>query len=785
MSFILSFLSPSIVDAQVDTLSWDLIINQEWERPAKLDSFLSLHPRYLLTQAKVNDLKDKISSAGIHQDIWNLVKAKANSYLGENPPGGENEEDMRNSGRAIPWLALAYLIADEPDDSTYLNKAISWMLTVCGYSNWYRNYSIGAAEGLVGVSIGYDWLYNELSTSEKNTIRNKLILQANIMKDWPPQQHDRYLANHCHVEYNGLAAAGFVLYDEVPEAINWIKQADLIFKTAFKLGSDDGSSTEGHQYWGYSMESLLCFTEAAKDLMSINYYDSNWLKGAIDFIIFSTIPDFNLLPDEPDFANCVISFGDSHRDYRSHGPTHILCRLASEYNNGYAQWLADEMIQRGIGLTNYDFRAWANLIWYDESITPTSLSNLPTFKHFDDIGWITSRSGWDEDAVLVGFKCGPFHGHKLMPYYEKQADESWDQYHFIVNGHGHPDVNSFQIYAHGKWLATEPGYARPKWTSDHCTILMNENGQLGDGEGSFNRAEVMETKASSAIIKTESNQHYDYVVGDAENIYRDSGLNKFYRHFVYIKPDLIVIADELEAIQSSNYFEWRLRTRHNRDEFVDNMIIEKQTDDFYIIKNYNDVDVVVMDVHFIHPQLENFSTGTVGNEFLIANFNSTGADLILSVLHPRRDEDDATSIVSSSFVDSVFHLTIGCGAEKVNVQLDLARQELAVITDVQNRDWPVKPSRYALMQSYPNPFNPSTKIKFALPKPGEVKIEVYNIIGHKIEELFSQYMKAGHDEVEFNAQNLSSDVYFYRIEVRDPARKTVAFQDVKKMVLLK
>ena len=90
-----------------------------------------------------------------------------------------------------------------------------------------------------------------------------------------------------------------------------------------------------------------------------------------------------------------------------------------------------------------------------------------------------------------------------------------------------------------------------------------------------------------------------------------------------------------------------------------------------------------------------------------------------------------------------------------------------------------------LYQNYPNPFNPSTTIKFNLPKSSMVKIEVYNIRGQKIQTLLNKKMDAGSHQVEFNAENLSSGVYFCIIEVVDPARRTVEFQDVKKMILIK
>ncbi len=88
------------------------------------------------------------------------------------------------------------------------------------------------------------------------------------------------------------------------------------------------------------------------------------------------------------------------------------------------------------------------------------------------------------------------------------------------------------------------------------------------------------------------------------------------------------------------------------------------------------------------------------------------------------------------------------------------------------------PTKLVLHQNYPNPFNPTTQISFAIPKPENVIIEVYNTLGQKVETLLNRRLQAGNHEVEFNAANLSSGLYFYRIEAGK-------FQDVKKMILIR
>ncbi len=85
---------------------------------------------------------------------------------------------------------------------------------------------------------------------------------------------------------------------------------------------------------------------------------------------------------------------------------------------------------------------------------------------------------------------------------------------------------------------------------------------------------------------------------------------------------------------------------------------------------------------------------------------------------------------------------------------------------------------FVLYQNYPNPFNQTTKIKFSLDKIENIKIEVYNTLGQKIEILLKEQLPAGLHEIEFNADKLASGVYLYRIEAGD-------YQHIRKMILLK
>ncbi len=89
-----------------------------------------------------------------------------------------------------------------------------------------------------------------------------------------------------------------------------------------------------------------------------------------------------------------------------------------------------------------------------------------------------------------------------------------------------------------------------------------------------------------------------------------------------------------------------------------------------------------------------------------------------------------------------------------------------------------QPLTFSLYQNFPNPFNPETTIRYDLPQAVDVKIEVFNVLGKKVAELVNAEKQSGTHKVYFNGINLSSGVYFYKINAGQ-------FSDLRRMVLVK
>ncbi len=100
------------------------------------------------------------------------------------------------------------------------------------------------------------------------------------------------------------------------------------------------------------------------------------------------------------------------------------------------------------------------------------------------------------------------------------------------------------------------------------------------------------------------------------------------------------------------------------------------------------------------------------------------------------------------------------------------------VTAVDNQKNKNVPSEFTLQQNYPNPFNPSTTINFSLPTSQNVKLEVFNMLGETVATLINKPMSAGNHKYEFNASNINSGLYLYRITAG-------SFVEIKKMMLLK
>jgi hypothetical protein len=88
------------------------------------------------------------------------------------------------------------------------------------------------------------------------------------------------------------------------------------------------------------------------------------------------------------------------------------------------------------------------------------------------------------------------------------------------------------------------------------------------------------------------------------------------------------------------------------------------------------------------------------------------------------------------------------------------------------------PLEYSLSQNYPNPFNPSTTINYSVPRSANVSLTIFNTLGQKVASLVNRREEEGYHQVIWNATNVPSGIYFYRLQAGE-------FLETKKIILLR
>ncbi|HLP71289.1 MAG TPA: heparinase II/III family protein, partial [Bacteroidales bacterium] len=475
------------------------------------------HPRLIITRHNIDDYKSK--SKGTHRQLYDLAIRKADEFSKREPPRPQNAANTyREIGETMPSLGLAYLLTG---DKKYLSAAEKWINVLLDVPSWDGSQNLGRSAWVTGTGQLYDWLYDDLNKDLKERMLTRLKSEAEIIQKTAAKT--RALSNHLLIETSALGTVGLILPGDDPMRDTFLKQATQWTEYIISNAPLDGSWGEGVQYWEYGLGYFLRFLEGASTAGYHDYFNSyDWLKKTGRFPLHFSVPD-NLTR--------VINFGDCGSD--RYIPAFLLYLPAGKYRDGVLQDYALK-----IQAAEPHKFSWLDFLTYDPSLEPVDYRTVENeFFHFEDNGYVTMRSSWKEDATLIGFRCGPAPGHANQAKPERMINEGYGP------GHQHPDINTFVVYSNGTWLAIDPGYVYLKETRNYNTVLVNGKGQAGAGSQWLDYREFEKREPAPKITLAETTSDYDYVIGDAGNIYVDeAGLEFFERQIMFLKPDVIIIA---------------------------------------------------------------------------------------------------------------------------------------------------------------------------------------------------------------------------------------------------
>lgn len=474
-------------------------------------------------------------------------------YAQEALPAEHPMKSITYFAMAAANLCLAYKLTGQ---RSYLQEAKRWIFQAVAYPHWGRavkvDVDLSAAWLLFGLGLCYNWIAEDLTPQEECALREKLILQGTRMYDyactktgsWPTN----YWQNHNWIDHTGLAMAGYALRGVFAPAAQWTQRAKENFAAVFPLLPEDGSDYEGVAYWRYGVIWLAQYAQLLREQEQIDLFQtSEFLKHTFYYRLYQCAPDLAQ----------TFNFGDCH-DKRSGHTCALYYKIASEYQNGHAQWLAQEVAETMLWREGYESgikpgilpEAFLEFLWYDPAIAAVPVDSLPKQALFEDLGLFSLRTAWSGDAQAFSYKCASGGGHKQWTLSAKLEREQGRKLRSM--GHHHPDSNSFILINGNDYMVVDEGYSSKKMTAHHNVVLADGMGY--EHEGTYDVHADLDAKRTAEIVDYATYDRYTYLRGEAAKVYHtDLAMEQCRREVLCAANGYYVVCDCLRAAKEHIY----------------------------------------------------------------------------------------------------------------------------------------------------------------------------------------------------------------------------------------
>ncbi|MFO7947449.1 MAG: DUF4962 domain-containing protein [Armatimonadota bacterium] len=524
--------------------------------------------------------------------------------------------------REIEWrvekLATAYLLTRE---QKYADLCKEWTLALCEWPQWTdpdygnRNCCLDTGHFCHAVAFAYDFLYDVLTPSERETLRNALLEKgaAAVIKDategwaqkinWP---------NGFAVVMGGMGIAGVATYGDDPRAEKYVNYARRRIDEFFDTRDRDGGYIEGHTYGGYAMSHIMPFAGTLAVHGDDTLMSNPYLPKTLRFITYCLDP----------MSATSVNFCDSSysaRAYRS------MAAWMARNGDGLAHWY----LAHDEGLT-HSFR-WVppiGLLWLPLDGSPALPEGWAAGAHYRDIGWTIARSGFSDTVtpgkpqMLLAMRSGPYGSHCQR------------------------DQNSFMLNINGRWLLQDPGYGRDA-TSLHSTLLVDGHDQV----------------PADAHVEAFGNVgDIVYAVGDASVCY--SELDIFRRHIIMVAGEYVVVCDQVELQEEPTSISSQLMTGVKKAQIDEAGTIR-------LIPDSDDPSAAEQGCSIWLPRPGNITTEEYrGHAKIINHYDRGGLKSMLLWPNAADPQQRAVSVANGD----VLYLSVGEGAWVDHLVLNLTGQ---------------------------------------------------------------------------------------------------------------
>ncbi len=504
------------------------------------------HPRILVKAKEIDQLLVKSMST---KERTQIIK-EANEYIKKAIPletsamatlkGKDDFENDKLSSLACKWAGLgiqdalntisqAYILTG---DRAYFLNAKKWMLEISIWNPKGPSHAndFGDAAIMSSLAIALDTFWDMLTADERAIILKQISARGRYFyQQWVGQVESRSSSMHVwqHILHQLLQTA-MVIKDELPEANAWIEYIyELWIAQSPKMAEEDGAWINGTSYFEMNVLTLIDVPSIFKELSGIDFMQSAWYKNNPRWLMYAFPP--NSIADG--FCNNGDRYEKPIINYA--GYAHAMADL---FNDPNAAWYANQ-VAKSLGKDISDdiqFR-WYRITQGNKRAYPSipNQLSLPQAAVFPEVGVAymhTNLSNAQHDLML-SVRSSPY-----GPMAHAQAEQ-----------------NTFNIAFGGKRLFNNTGY-RPAMGDPHFLgwhkHTQGHNGILIDGQG-----QPYNASAYGWLPRFLHGEKISYALGDASNAYRaydegqhiDLGMKVSRRHYLMLRPSIVVVYDELEA----------------------------------------------------------------------------------------------------------------------------------------------------------------------------------------------------------------------------------------------
>lgn len=365
------------------------------------------HPRLMLTQAKLQSLKQQIQKgellgrwyAGLEESAVKTLDQKPSIY--ELPDGRRLLSVSRRVKERVRLLAFVYCLGGE---KRFADRAWQELEAAAEFPDWNPKHFLDTAEMTHALAIGYDWLYDCWTAEQRQVLREAIVGKGfkpalAVYKKgggWSRQEN-----NWNQVCNGGIGMGALALADVEPELAGQLLHAGLnSLPLAMEHYGPDGAGTEGVTYWDYGSRYNILLLDSLQSALGTDF-------GLSEIDGFRQSGDYQMYMAGA--SRYSFNFGDCGYT-RMSTPQHFW--LAARFDQPRHSWYRLEELLRPKARGGV-----LDLLWYCDSGRRFNPDTLALDKHFRVAECASMRSSWtDPDALVVGILAGKNskHSHRHM-----------------------------------------------------------------------------------------------------------------------------------------------------------------------------------------------------------------------------------------------------------------------------------------------------------------------------------------------------------------------------------